>query len=398
MAPPPHRGLARTLVVLASVLAFLALPAIWLNRQLLSTDNWTAASSRLLDDPAIRDQTAAYLTDQLYANVDVDAQIQSALPTRAQFLADPLAGALRERVDAVAEVALSRPKVQGLWEDANRAAHERFLRVLDGGGSVVSTNDGQVTIDLKTLLADVEERTGIGGRVAGALPADAAQLEVMQSDQLATAQDAARILGGLPIVLCGLSLLCFGGALLASPGRRRQTVRGYGIGLAAAGAGALAVGAWAGDAVVDSLATTAAVEPAIRGVWDVYDTLLQQASTAAIFYGAILVGGAWVAGPSRWAVTVRRTLAPYLREPAVAYAALGVVLIGVIAWWAPTPAMRNPVTAVLLAALLALGFEGLRRRTVREFPAVLLTQATLPNGAATVETAGRPAAEKEPLS
>ena len=30
--------------------------------------------------------------------------------------------------------------------------------------------------------------------------------------------------------------------------------------------------------------------------------------------------------------------------------------------------MRNPVTALLLAALLALGFEGLRRVTAREFP------------------------------
>jgi hypothetical protein len=30
--------------------------------------------------------------------------------------------------------------------------------------------------------------------------------------------------------------------------------------------------------------------------------------------------------------------------------------------------MRNPVTAVLLVVLLALGFEGLRRRTRREFP------------------------------
>ena len=30
--------------------------------------------------------------------------------------------------------------------------------------------------------------------------------------------------------------------------------------------------------------------------------------------------------------------------------------------------MRNPITALLLAVLIALGFEGLRRRTAREFP------------------------------
>ena len=39
-----------------------------------------------------------------------------------------------------------------------------------------------------------------------------------------------------------------------------------------------------------------------------------------------------------------------------------------VLWWAPTPAMRNPVTAILLVVLFAAGFEGLRRRTAHEFP------------------------------
>jgi hypothetical protein len=40
----------------------------------------------------------------------------------------------------------------------------------------------------------------------------------------------------------------------------------------------------------------------------------------------------------------------------------------VVLWWAPTPAMRNPVTAALLVLLFALGFEGLRRKAAREHP------------------------------
>jgi hypothetical protein len=374
-ARPPRRWYARLLILLASVLAFLALHAIWLDRQLLNTDNWAASSSELLAQPAVRNQAAAFLTDELYENVDIEAEIRSALPPRAQVLAQPAASLLRDRVELRARKLLQRPRVQTLWEDANRAAHQMLMRVLDGGGTAVSTQNGTVVLDLKTLLAQLEAQTGIGGRVGAALPASAAQITVLKSDQLDTAQDAAKIIDGLPILLVGLSLALFAAALLVAPAYRRRTVRGYGIGLLAAGAGAIAATAWAGDYVVGSLSNTAATEPVVRAVWDVYDSLLVQAATAAIFYGAVMVLGAWLAGPTAWAVGLRRAVAPYLAQPALAYGVFAAVLFVVVVWWSPTPAMRNTVTAILLAGLLALGFEALRRKTRREFPSPLVSQA-----------------------
>jgi hypothetical protein len=145
-------------------------------------------------------------------------------------------------------------------------------------------------------------------------------------------------------------------------------VRAYGAGLVLAGAAALVVGSLAGDAVVGALARTAATEPAVRDVWAISTTLLDEAAVATIFYGIVMVAAAWLAGPSGWAVALRRTSAPYLREPALAYGVFGVLAAIVVLWWAPTPAMRNPLTAVVLLALLALGFEALRRRTAAEFP------------------------------
>jgi hypothetical protein len=371
---PRRRWAAIALVAVASLLALATLQALWVDRQLLNTDNWTASSSQMLDDAAIREQTAAFLTAQLYEHVDVEAEIRAALPPRADVLAAPAAGLLRGRVEAAAQEALQRPKVQQLWEDANRKAHEMLLRVLDGGGPNLSTEGGVVVLDLKGLLADLEQRSGVGGRVGEALPASAAQITILKSDQLATAQDAAKVFDGLPIVLGLLSLALFAAALLVAPGYRRQTVRAYGFGLMAAGALALALAAWAGDLIVDSLASTAASEPAVRAVWDIYDTLLAEAATASIGYGLVLVAGAWLAGSTAWAVGARRTAAPYLAKPAIAYGALAAIVLVVIVWWAPTPATRNPATALLLAAMLALGLEALRRRTAREFPAVTVRQ------------------------
>jgi hypothetical protein len=47
----------------------------------------------------------------------------------------------------------------------------------------------------------------------------------------------------------------------------------------------------------------------------------------------VMVLGAWLAGPTSWATAIRRALAPYLREPAIAYGALAVVVAVVVFWW-----------------------------------------------------------------
>jgi hypothetical protein len=156
------------LVLAASVLAFAAILAVWVNRQALNTDNWTTSSSRMLESPAVRDQLAAYLVDQLYANVDVEAQIREALPPRAQPLAGPAAGFLRERIDLRA-----RETTQQHWEDADRAAHQALMRVIDG-------DVHSVELDVKALLEQTGDQTGIRGRVAGALPADAARITILR--------------------------------------------------------------------------------------------------------------------------------------------------------------------------------------------------------------------------
>ena len=71
--PIRRRGLALALVVLASIVAFVAMFSVWVNRQVLNTDNWTATSSELLEHPVIRDRVAGFLVDELYANVDVES-------------------------------------------------------------------------------------------------------------------------------------------------------------------------------------------------------------------------------------------------------------------------------------------------------------------------------------
>jgi len=353
--------------VLASVLAFVAILAVWANRQLLNTDNWTNTSTELLENRVIRDQIGVFLVDQLYANVDVSAELREALPERLQPLAGPAAGGLRQLAERASKEALSRPRAQQAWADANRNAQLALLAVLEGDGSVVSTEGGDVVLDLNALLGQMQERVGIGGRLQDRLPASAAQITVMESDRLATAQRGLKIIRGLPIVLVALSLALFALALALAPGWRREALRAYGIGFVVAGALALIVQDQAGQALVNALTQTAAVEPAATAAWTISTTLLVQAAWATIGYGVFMVFAAWLAGPSRPTVAVRRAVAPYARHPGVAYAGLA-LFVALLLWWAPTPATRDPALALILIALLAIATEALRRKLAREHP------------------------------
>jgi hypothetical protein len=362
-----RRTVATACIVLASLVALLAILAIWLNRQALNTDNWAETSSELLEQPVIQNRIAERLTDQLFTSVDVEAAMAEILPPRAEPLAGPAANALRTQVEKLARRALQRPDVQALWVDANAAAHAQLMDVLEGGGTTVQTANGEVTLDLKALLAELQQQVGIGGRLRKVLPASATEIRLFRSGELSTAQDVVKVLRPLPVVLLLIAVGLLAIALAVAPGWRRRAVRGFGFGLIVAGAGALLIRSVAGDAFVNSLASTAAAEPAITQVWDIATSLLVDVATASIIYGVVIVIAAWLAGPMAIATAVRRAIAPYWRSPVIAYSAL-VLVVAVMVWWAPTPAWRNGPMLLILVGLLIAGVEGLRRQVIREFP------------------------------
>ena len=83
---------------------------------------------------------------------------------------------------------------------------------------------------------------------------------------------------------------------------------------------------------------------------------------------AFVVAGL-LAGPGRHAVSVRRFLAPYLRDhPAAVYAVVAALFL---LWLAFIPGINNfgQVLVILILLVLAVvGVELLRRQTAREFP------------------------------
>jgi hypothetical protein len=357
--PRQRRGIVFTLITIASLIGFLAVFAIWANRQLLETDTWTDTSTKLLEDEEIRTQVSYFMVDTLYANVDVQAELQQALPPRLQPLAGPAAAGLRELTLRLADQALQRPRVQQLWEDANRAMHQNLIDVVEHGG------DQDVNLDIGTIVGQLGQQLGVD--VAGKIPPGSAQIEVLPNDKVSAIQKAVKVLRGVAIVLTLVALALFGLAIYLAGGWRREALRSIGFAFIVIGVLVLVARKLAGDAVVGSLTSTEASKPAVTDTWSIATSLLSAQGGAMIFYGLFIVIGAWLSGPMGFARSGRRAITPILERRVIAYSALGLILL-LLFVWSPTPGFQRLPTALLLIALSIVGMEFLRHKAIKDFP------------------------------
>jgi hypothetical protein len=360
-----HPRWALGLIVLGTILTFAAIFSIWVNRQALNTDNWVDTSTRLVKNEEVRSQLSDYLANQLFANVDVAGELRAALPPRLAPLATAAAGGLQQLAPQVAERLIATPRFQALWEAANRRAHESLLQVLDGGGSTVSTESGEVKLRLAPVLAEIGEGSGVGKTLVSKLPPEAGEITILKSDELSLAQEVANLLRKLPIVLTLAALLCFALAVYLSP-RRRETLRSVGFAFVIAGLLSLGLRGFAGTYVVSGLSKTTSVEPTVEAVWSIGTSMLVTIATSAIVFGLLVALAAFLAGPTKIATRIRRYVAPYARRsPAGLWGGALLIFLALIAW-APVGAFHKPLGVLVFALLFATGTELYRRQLLDE--------------------------------
>jgi hypothetical protein len=365
-----RRRTVKALVVFGSVLAFFSVFAIWTERQALNTDDWVDTSDRLIQKATIRAAVSDYLVDQLYANVDVEEELTRILPGETKDLAGPVSGGLRQVAGSGAEEVLKTTTAQDLWADANRAAHEQLLAVLENKKEAVETEGGDVTLNLGGLVTNLADQVGIGAQLAEKLPPDAGQVTILRSDELKTAQDIAVAVKGLAIVLSLLTFLCLGLAIYLTRGGRWVTVLFCGVGLIAAGFAVIVARQIAGGIVVDQLVTDESVKPAAEAAWSISTSLMTSIATTVIVVGVLFGVAGWLASPTGSAQASRRVMAPALRDySAWVYAGLAIV-VGIYFLSAPTQNLRSLLTTLAIAGLAAFGIHELRKQSEEENPDV----------------------------
>ena len=329
------------MLVLATIATLLTFLAVWANRQMLSTEQWTETSTELLESPAVRDALADYLVQELFNNVDVQGELESNLPEELKGLAGPATGGLRQLALKGADAALEQPAVQAAWKNANKIAHQQLILALEGGNETLSTQNGEVTLNTKLLLTNLAEQIGLPTNLVAKLPASVGTFTVLKSNELEKAQQAESALKGMTWVFGILAIALYVASIWLAAGRRRRAVFFSGLSLAIVGLLVVLLQSFAKQPLIDALASTSALVPAITDVYDISTELLREMAISVLVSGLLVIVASWLAGPYRYAVGFRRAVAPYLREYLPISIAIAAILFLLVVWWAPTKGFQT---------------------------------------------------------
>jgi len=232
----------------------------------------------------------------------------------------------------------------------------------------VQINGGTVSLNLHQIVADLADRLGLPPAVAEKLPPSVANLKIVTSSQLGLVRSLAKALHALALLLTILTFVLYVLAMFLSSGRRRGTLILVGSSLVFAGL-IVILGRKIGQGqLVSAITNDASIEPAANDAYSVATSLLVQVAGAAIIIGIPVIFAGFLAGPARWAVAVRRFLAPHFRTyPGLAYwIVLG--LLALVFIWGPIPATRNPFEMLIFTILALVGAHVLRGQIAEEFP------------------------------
>jgi hypothetical protein len=184
--------LVDSLIGITTVLAVVGMFAVFANRLLFNPDNWSNTSTQLLQNARVRSTLANYVVHEVYAHEDVPGLLKPGLPRQFQSLAGPAAGALQNAAVQGVELLLTRPAIQTLWAEANRAAAKTFDSIIEGGKGAVKINGGEVSLDLASVVNAIATQLGLPSNLGLKLPASAANLKLFKSDQLKYVQNGGR--------------------------------------------------------------------------------------------------------------------------------------------------------------------------------------------------------------
>ncbi len=305
------------LVVLASLLIPVSVISVWAIRTVTVTDKYVATMAPLARNQVIVDHLAQKATDELFSTHYVQDQVTSALPPKAKPIVQPLVNQLQGYIYQLALRVFESPKFAQLWDTLNRRSHQAVIDVLTGKQSPLTQKlekGGKIVVNVSPALNNI-----ISAADAHGIPyfnplksvlskSNTLSVAIVSKDQVSKFSGWFNLIvtlkWAIPIIALALGIL----AVVLALERRKTLLRlAVGVGLVTL---LLLAGISLGRVTfLNQVSGHSFNRQVAAAVWD---TVLRYLKTDLrwTLLVAVLVGlGCWLAGPARYAVWIRSTVA-----------------------------------------------------------------------------------------
>jgi len=304
---------AGVLIVIGVLLFALAVSAVWLNRTIMDENRFVDTLAPLAQETSIQDYVASSATKAIFDNVDIEMYVRQAmqpLPPEAQaFLATPITVSIQNFVRDAATKVVRSPQFYEVWVKMLRVAHKTFIAAItDKSSGAIQKQGGTITLDVSVLVDQIKAALtdrGLGFVNKVNLPISTQQITLYDSPAIAQLGTLIQFMNAAAYVLPLLALaLLAGGVALAA--NHRKAVLWMGVGIVAFTI--IPVQAiYLGKIPFANAALELGGMPseAAQAAYTIIFRNLVAANRLFAVVGLVFVIGAILAGPSKWATSLR---------------------------------------------------------------------------------------------
>ena len=313
-APRTRRIVAWVLVLLASLLIPVSVISVWAIRTVTNTDQYVATMAPLARNQVIVEHLAQKATNELFSTHTVQNKVTAALPPKAKPIVTPIVAEVHGYVYGLALKVFESPKFGQLWDTLNRHTHDAVVDVLTGKQTPLTEKlekGGGIVVNVTPALNNViNEANAKGVTLFNPLKPILTQgnklgITVVSKAQVSEFSGFFNLIVTLkwviPVVALVLAIL----AIVIAVDHRKTLLR-MAIGVALVTLLLLA-GLSLGRITFINQAGHTFNRQVAGAVWDTMLRFLKTDLRWTLLVAALASLGAWLAGPSRYAVWVRST-------------------------------------------------------------------------------------------
>lgn len=229
--PKKQRNYSLWRPITAGVLAVFAIVAIalfnvsyWVRETIVDTDQFVTTLQPLIKDPDIQKTLQTEITDEVFAQINLEQELKNALPENLAFIAGPFAGQVKSFTYGKIGDVLNSDQAYQVWTKALTTGHSQIIAYVED-----PNNSGIITVNSVYELAGNELKTSDVGFLFGkTLPSSVGEIQLADIEGVPKARQA---LNALQEVTVGLAIasVVFTALAIAVSTRRRNMIIGIAV-------------------------------------------------------------------------------------------------------------------------------------------------------------------------